>query len=292
LDMVVPETFPCAPLDAVLSERACQNNQLGVLAEEQAGVVGYIAKGLTCICPIKKLDRADAPELPPVHDRLGMPIRQKEPEQPKTGRPLSKGRRKKRKGKIMPKATAPKQEVSGEPFIPDELVPGEVDRIEKNFQTKREILGIASGFVDLDKLTGGFQDADLILIAARPSMGKTALGLNIGFNAAKGYQVPTLLSDLPIHDLLDALIYRRKETENGSRKSQAPVAPGQQGLRFLRLPLIRTYGSMTRKVPDRRMFYKASLCPAFLPSLRLPMFWVPVPEILSWGKHVDSGGLP
>ena len=292
MDMVVPETFPCAPLDAVLTERACQNNQLGGLAEEQAGVVGYIAKCLTCICPIKKLDRADAPELPPVHDRLGMPIRQKEPINPKPAAPSPKGAAKKGKGKSCQRQQPPSKKSQENPSLLMSLYPVKLTGSRKTSRRSVRSWGSFSGFVDLDKLTGGFQDADLILIAARPSMGKTALGLNIGFNAAKGYQVPTLLSDLPIHDLLDALIYRRKEIENGSRRSQAPVAPGQQGLRFLRLPLIRTYGSMTRKVPDRRMFYKASLCPAFLPSLRLPMFWVPVPEILSWGKHVDSGGLP
>ena len=79
-------------------------------------------------------------------------------------------------------------------FTLDELVPDEVSRIESNFEKKeKEVLGITSGFVDLDKLTGGFQDADLILIAARPSMGKTALGLNIGFHAARS-KVPTFFS--------------------------------------------------------------------------------------------------
>ena len=80
-------------------------------------------------------------------------------------------------------------------FTLDELVPDEVSRIESNFEKKKEVLGITSGFVDLDKLTGGFQDADLILIAARPSMGKTALGLNIGFHAARS-KVPTLFFSL------------------------------------------------------------------------------------------------
>ena len=81
-------------------------------------------------------------------------------------------------------------------FTLDELVPDEVSRIETNFQKDREVLGIASGFYDLDHLTGGFQDSDLILLAARPSMGKTALGLNIGFNAARSSQVPTLFFSL------------------------------------------------------------------------------------------------
>jgi replicative DNA helicase len=49
---------------------------------------------------------------------------------------------------------------------------------------KGRITGVTSGFNDLDNLTAGFQDSDLIIIAARPSMGKTALALNIAFNAA------------------------------------------------------------------------------------------------------------
>ena len=73
--MVVPETFPCPTHNAVLTERACQNNQLRALAEQRAGHITFITKCLTCICPIKKLDRVDAPELPSVHDHLGMPLR-------------------------------------------------------------------------------------------------------------------------------------------------------------------------------------------------------------------------
>lgn len=52
-------------------------------------------------------------------------------------------------------------------------------RIEKASKTKGNVTGIATGFTDLDYNTTGFQPSDLILIAARPSMGKTALALNI-----------------------------------------------------------------------------------------------------------------
>jgi len=52
------------------------------------------------------------------------------------------------------------------------------------------VTGIPSGLIDLDKLTGGFQDTDLIIIAARPSMGKTALALTLSRNMAlNGYNV-------------------------------------------------------------------------------------------------------
>jgi replicative DNA helicase len=73
----------------------------------------------------------------------------------------------------------------------DDLVPEEVSRIEKIFERKREILGIPSGFVDLDRLTSGWQNGDLIILAARPSHGKTALSLNMAYHAARHCQVPT-----------------------------------------------------------------------------------------------------
>ncbi len=59
-----------------------------------------------------------------------------------------------------------------------EVVPVEVQRLELIFERKKEVLGVPSGLIDLDALTGGFQNSDLILVGGRPSMGKTALALN------------------------------------------------------------------------------------------------------------------
>jgi replicative DNA helicase len=65
------------------------------------------------------------------------------------------------------------------------LVEKEIAHLEAIWhREKGRITGVASGFTDLDNLTAGFQDSDLIIIAARPSMGKTALALNIAYNAA------------------------------------------------------------------------------------------------------------
>jgi replicative DNA helicase len=58
------------------------------------------------------------------------------------------------------------------------------------------ITGVPSGFVDLDNKTAGFQKGDLIIIAARPSMGKTALALNIAYHAAYQAQVPVAFFSL------------------------------------------------------------------------------------------------
>ncbi|UCE87977.1 MAG: replicative DNA helicase [Deltaproteobacteria bacterium] len=59
-----------------------------------------------------------------------------------------------------------------------------MDHVEHLMNRGEELTGLATGFQDLDKLTGGLQRGDLIIIAARPSMGKTALALNIARNAA------------------------------------------------------------------------------------------------------------
>ena len=60
-----------------------------------------------------------------------------------------------------------------------------VDIIDKSFQKEGKIVGIPSGLRDLDKKLGGLHNSDLIIIAGRPSMGKTALGTNIAFNACQ-----------------------------------------------------------------------------------------------------------
>jgi replicative DNA helicase len=59
-----------------------------------------------------------------------------------------------------------------------------MERIEKLHQQGKTITGVSSGFKDLDEMTSGFQPADLIIVAARPSMGKTALCLNVAAHAA------------------------------------------------------------------------------------------------------------
>ena len=60
-----------------------------------------------------------------------------------------------------------------------EIIFRTLDRIDEMHNAKGGITGLSTGFTNLDKLTGGFQRSDLILIAARPSMGKTAFALNI-----------------------------------------------------------------------------------------------------------------
>ena len=70
------------------------------------------------------------------------------------------------------------------------------ERITALYEAGAEVTGVASGFRDLDRLTSGFQPGNLIVIAARPSMGKSALGLCIAANLAVRHETPVALFTL------------------------------------------------------------------------------------------------
>lgn len=67
----------------------------------------------------------------------------------------------------------------------EDIMSETVQTIMKRVQNRGELSGVTTGFTDLNSLLGGFQKSDLVLLAARPSMGKTALAVNLAVNAAK-----------------------------------------------------------------------------------------------------------
>ncbi|MEX2283502.1 MAG: replicative DNA helicase [Gemmatimonadota bacterium] len=70
------------------------------------------------------------------------------------------------------------------------------EKIEQLQASKGGITGIPTGFYDLDEMTGGFQKGDLVIVAARPSMGKTALVTGVALHASISHQVPTAVFSL------------------------------------------------------------------------------------------------
>ena len=74
-----------------------------------------------------------------------------------------------------------------------DILPQAVDRIDLLHQSDGDISGISSGYNEFDKLTAGLQGGELIIIAGRPSMGKTTLAVNIAENVAIGSKVPTAI---------------------------------------------------------------------------------------------------
>ena len=68
--------------------------------------------------------------------------------------------------------------------------------LQELYNNKQHITGVATGFIDLDNKTAGFHKSDLILIAARPAMGKTAFALNIATNASISSNTPVVVFSL------------------------------------------------------------------------------------------------
>ena len=84
--------------------------------------------------------------------------------------------------------------------------------IEKN-QTTTGLSGVPSGFPSLDRITRGWQNSDLIILAARPSVGKTAFALNLARNAAVDHHIPVAIFSLEMSAL--QLVMRLMTTESG-----------------------------------------------------------------------------
>ena len=78
----------------------------------------------------------------------------------------------------------------------DEIVATNLEMIEEAAKATDEITGTPSGFIDLDHMTNGWQRSDLIILAARPAMGKTALCLNMASNAAVDFGRPVAIFSL------------------------------------------------------------------------------------------------
>ena len=86
---------------------------------------------------------------------------------------------------------------------------------------KSDLPGLESGFYGLDSLTQGFQKSDLIILAGRPSMGKTAFILNITENILKKYKVPILFFSLEMSK--EQLIYRLLSNETGIGQTRLKI---------------------------------------------------------------------
>ncbi|MGE0200648.1 MAG: replicative DNA helicase [Candidatus Melainabacteria bacterium] len=77
-----------------------------------------------------------------------------------------------------------------------DVLPASYEQIEDRFNNKGSLMGVSTGFYDLDNYTSGLQKSDLIILAARPSMGKTAFCLNILANVALKEMKPVLMFSL------------------------------------------------------------------------------------------------
>ena len=99
-----------------------------------------------------------------------------------------------------------------------ELMQGAVDALEEMGKSGQVVTGVATGFTDLDTMTRGFQPSNMIIIAARPSMGKTALVMNIAEHCAVDDKQPVIFFSLEMshQELALRLLCSRAQLDMGS----------------------------------------------------------------------------
>lgn len=103
----------------------------------------------------------------------------------------------------------------------DPVIAEAFDRMKKASKNEGNISGIPSGFKDLDKITSGWQKSDLVIIAARPAMGKTAFVLSMAKNIAVNYHKPVAMFSLEMSNvqLVNRLIMNVCEIEGDKIKN-------------------------------------------------------------------------
>jgi replicative DNA helicase len=77
-----------------------------------------------------------------------------------------------------------------------DLAPGTLEMIQRLYEQEGEVTGVETGFEDLDRLTTGFHKSDLVILAARPAMGKTAMALNAIWHASGEKKMPVAIFSL------------------------------------------------------------------------------------------------
>jgi replicative DNA helicase len=100
-----------------------------------------------------------------------------------------------------------------------------MDRIDARMQGTHTLGGVESGFRDLDALTGGLHNSELVILAARPSMGKTALAMNIAEHVSMASMIPTLFVSLEMSaiELADRLLCSAAKV-NGHRLRNGTIS--------------------------------------------------------------------
>jgi len=103
----------------------------------------------------------------------------------------------------------------------DKLIVKVFEELQAKYENKSAITGIPTGYTDFDSMTAGLQNSDLIIIAARPAMGKTAFALNIALRAAARAEVPTAVFSLEMamEQLMVRLLSVQSRVEMGNLRT-------------------------------------------------------------------------
>ena len=95
-----------------------------------------------------------------------------------------------------------------------DIVLENVHTIKRLFEKKQSVTGVSTGFTDIDRMTSGLQPSDLIIVAGRPSMGKTAFCLNIAQNVGRNNEVPVPVGIFSLEMSKEQLVTRLLSSES------------------------------------------------------------------------------
>ena len=125
-----------------------------------------------------------------------------------------------------------------------EILVSTFDQIEEMFQNKNKVSGLETGFVDLDSKISGLNKSDLLIVAARPAMGKSAFVLNIATFVAKSLKVPTMIFSLEMskEQMVNRILCSESEVDsmkvkNADLNSEEWLKLGEASGRLSEIPL-------------------------------------------------------
>lgn len=182
------------------------------------------------------------------------------------------------------------QRRSSEDFVPiKDVVLSVINKIEAAAKHKGTVTGISTGFYDLDYKTSGLQPSDLILIAARPSMGKTAFVLNLAQYIAVRNKVPTAIFSLEMSK--DQLVNRILSME--SKVDSQSMRTGNLGGADWE-KLVESAGSISEAplmiddTPGISIADLRSKCRKFKLEQGLGLVIIDYLQLMSGGRHSES----
>lgn len=182
------------------------------------------------------------------------------------------------------------QRRSSEDFVPiKDVVLSVINKIEAAAKHKGTVTGISTGFYDLDYKTSGLQPSDLILIAARPSMGKTAFVLNLAQYIAVRNKVPTAIFSLEMSK--DQLVNRILSME--SKVDSQSMRTGNLGGADWE-KLVESAGSISEAplmiddTPGISIADLRSKCRKFKLEQGLELVIIDYLQLMSGGRHSES----
>jgi replicative DNA helicase len=160
--------------------------------------------------------------------------------------------------------------------------------IEERIKHQGEITGVTTGFTDLDRLISGWQKSDLIIAAARPGMGKTALGLNLAMNAAKE-NFPTAIFSLEMSkDQLMKRLLSGEARVDSSALVKGDLSEDDQDRIVAAARRINTLPLSIDDTPSITLAELRSRCRRFKKEHGLRLVVIDYLQLMTSSRHYDS----